>query len=130
MSDAQTAAIRIFDTTLRDGEQSPGCSMNLQEKLALARQLEKLGADVIEAVEAAVAGIGLRVDGQEGVAELRALAGVDLLRRHLDALFGQEHAHPTRIRRAPRAVRSSPPTSPRGMGTQSVLRRWGGCVRT
>ena len=41
--------IRIFDTTLRDGEQSPGCSMNLGEKLALARQLEKLGVDVIEA---------------------------------------------------------------------------------
>ena len=41
--------IRIFDTTLRDGEQSPGCSMNLEEKLALARQLEKLGVDVIEA---------------------------------------------------------------------------------
>ena len=39
----------IFDTTLRDGEQSPGCSMNLQEKLAVARQLEKLGVDVIEA---------------------------------------------------------------------------------
>ncbi len=41
--------IRIFDTTLRDGEQSPGCSMNLAEKLALARQLERLGVDVIEA---------------------------------------------------------------------------------
>ena len=41
--------IRIFDTTLRDGEQSPGCSMNLQEKLTLARQLERLGVDVIEA---------------------------------------------------------------------------------
>ena len=39
----------IFDTTLRDGEQSPGCSMNLQEKLTLARQLERLGVDVIEA---------------------------------------------------------------------------------
>ena len=39
----------IFDTTLRDGEQSPGCSMNLTEKLAVARQLEKLGVDVIEA---------------------------------------------------------------------------------
>jgi len=44
-----TDLIRIFDTTLRDGEQSPGCSMNLQEKLTLARQLEKLGVDVIEA---------------------------------------------------------------------------------
>jgi 2-isopropylmalate synthase len=41
--------IRIFDTTLRDGEQSPGCSMNLSEKLTLARQLERLGVDVIEA---------------------------------------------------------------------------------
>jgi 2-isopropylmalate synthase len=41
--------IRIFDTTLRDGEQSPGCSMNLNEKVSLARQLEKLGVDVIEA---------------------------------------------------------------------------------
>ena len=39
----------IFDTTLRDGEQSPGCSMNLDEKLHLARQLEKLGVDIIEA---------------------------------------------------------------------------------
>ncbi len=41
--------IKIFDTTLRDGEQSPGCSMNLQEKIEVARQLEKLGVDVIEA---------------------------------------------------------------------------------
>jgi 2-isopropylmalate synthase len=41
--------IWIFDTTLRDGEQSPGCSMNLNEKVSLARQLEKLGVDVIEA---------------------------------------------------------------------------------
>lgn len=41
--------ITIFDTTLRDGEQSPGYSMNRKEKLRLALQLEKLGADVIEA---------------------------------------------------------------------------------
>jgi 2-isopropylmalate synthase len=41
--------IKIFDTTLRDGEQSPGYSMNRQEKLLLALQLEKLGVDVIEA---------------------------------------------------------------------------------
>ena len=41
--------VLIFDTTLRDGEQSPGCSMNREEKLRLARQLEKLRVDVIEA---------------------------------------------------------------------------------
>ena len=41
--------IRIFDTTLRDGEQSPGASMNLDEKIRLARQLERLNVDVIEA---------------------------------------------------------------------------------
>ena len=44
-----SARITIFDTTLRDGEQSPGCSMNPAEKLKLARQLERLGADIIEA---------------------------------------------------------------------------------
>ena len=41
--------IKIFDTTLRDGEQSPGCSMNLSEKIEVARQLETLGVDIIEA---------------------------------------------------------------------------------
>src|SRR6202044_2487246 len=39
----------IFDTTLRDGEQSPGASMNLAEKLEIARALVELGVDVIEA---------------------------------------------------------------------------------
>jgi 2-isopropylmalate synthase len=41
--------VQIFDTTLRDGEQSPGATMNVEEKLMMARQLEKLGVDVIEA---------------------------------------------------------------------------------
>ena len=41
--------VTIFDTTLRDGEQSPGASMNIAEKLRIARQLEKLGVDVMEA---------------------------------------------------------------------------------
>ena len=41
--------IKIFDTTLRDGEQSPGASMNVEEKLRLARQLARLGVDIIEA---------------------------------------------------------------------------------
>ncbi|MFO7636557.1 MAG: 2-isopropylmalate synthase [Clostridia bacterium] len=41
--------IRIFDTTLRDGEQTPGVSLNADEKVLIARQLEKLGVDAIEA---------------------------------------------------------------------------------
>lgn len=45
----QTKRISIFDTTLRDGEQSPGCSMYLNEKIDLALQLENLGVDVVEA---------------------------------------------------------------------------------
>jgi 2-isopropylmalate synthase len=40
--------VYIFDTTLRDGEQSPGCSMNLEEKVEMARQLERLGVDILE----------------------------------------------------------------------------------
>ncbi len=45
----ETEQIVIFDTTLRDGEQSPGCSMTADEKLRMARQLDRLGVDVIEA---------------------------------------------------------------------------------
>ena len=41
--------IKIFDTTLRDGEQSPGASMNTEEKIQIAAQLERLGVDIIEA---------------------------------------------------------------------------------
>lgn len=49
MSTSHSDQIIIFDTTLRDGEQSPGCSMNLEEKLTMARLLDDLGVDVIEA---------------------------------------------------------------------------------
>ena len=44
-----TDRVRIFDTTLRDGEQSPGISLNPQEKLEIAHQLARLGVDIIEA---------------------------------------------------------------------------------
>lgn len=47
MADLKT--IKVFDTTLRDGEQSPGASMNIEEKLRVAKQLQKLNVDVIEA---------------------------------------------------------------------------------
>ena len=45
----ESTRITVFDTTLRDGEQSPGCSMNVQEKVRLGRQLDRVGVDVIEA---------------------------------------------------------------------------------
>ncbi|MEM7765166.1 MAG: 2-isopropylmalate synthase [Pseudomonadota bacterium] len=49
MSEAHNDHVRIFDTTLRDGEQAPGCSMTLNEKLRIARALDLLKVDVIEA---------------------------------------------------------------------------------
>jgi 2-isopropylmalate synthase len=45
----EKARVTVFDTTLRDGEQSPGCSMNQHEKVRMAHQLDRLGVDVIEA---------------------------------------------------------------------------------
>src|SRR6202043_3522703 len=65
---AESARITIFDTTLRDGEQSPGCSMNQQEKLRLAHQLDRLGVDVIEA------GFPIASDGD--FESVRAIASV------------------------------------------------------
>lgn len=41
--------VEVYDTTLRDGEQAPGCSLNVEEKVRVAKQLERLGVDVIEA---------------------------------------------------------------------------------
>ncbi len=64
----ERAHITIFDTTLRDGEQSPGCSMNQLEKLRLAQQLDRLGVDVIEA------GFPIASDGDfESVKEIAQL---------------------------------------------------------
>ena len=59
--------VRIFDTTLRDGEQSPGCSMTPTEKLAVARALSRLGVDVIEA--------GFPAASNEDFKAVRAIAG-------------------------------------------------------
>src|ERR1035441_4207207 len=49
MNSNHSSHVRFFDTTLRDGEQSPGCSMTTQEKLTMAHALEDLGVDIIEA---------------------------------------------------------------------------------
>lgn len=59
--------IKIFDTTLRDGEQSPGCSMNMEEKLRMGHQLAKLNVDIIEA--------GFPVASEGDFAAVRRLAG-------------------------------------------------------
>jgi 2-isopropylmalate synthase len=49
MGTGEPDVVRIFDTTLRDGEQSPGATLNIDEKLEIARQLARLGVDIIEA---------------------------------------------------------------------------------
>ena len=74
--------VRIFDTTLRDGEQSPGASMNVEEKMMVARQLARLGVDIIEAGFAAsspgdfeaVQRIGAEVEGPTVCSLARAIA--------------------------------------------------------
>jgi 2-isopropylmalate synthase len=79
--------VRIFDTTLRDGEQSPGCSMTTAQKLAVARALSELGVDIIEAGFAAasqddfaaVAAIAREVRGSR-VAALARCARLDIER--------------------------------------------------
>src|SRR5262249_22837244 len=58
--------VRIFDTTLRDGEQSPGCSMNLTEKVQMAKKLQDLGVDIIEA--------GFPIASEGDFAAVRAVA--------------------------------------------------------
>jgi 2-isopropylmalate synthase len=66
--DPKNRIIRIFDTTLRDGEQAPGCSMNLQEKIEVAKKLEKLGVDVMEA--------GFPASSPGDLASVKAIAGI------------------------------------------------------
>ncbi|MEM4911517.1 MAG: homoaconitate hydratase, partial [Metallosphaera sp.] len=44
-----TRKVRIFDTTLRDGEQAPGIDLTIEQKVKIARQLQRLGVDAIEA---------------------------------------------------------------------------------
>ena len=60
--------ILILDTTLRDGEQSPGCSMNLNEKIEVAKRLEKMGVDIIEA--------GFPASGPADFEAVKAIAGI------------------------------------------------------
>ncbi len=67
-SNINLRTIKILDTTLRDGEQAPGCSMNLTEKIETAKRLEKLGVDIIEA--------GFPASSSGDLEAVKAIAGV------------------------------------------------------
>src|SRR6476660_2811134 len=87
--------ILIFDTTLRDGEQSPGISLNETEKLEIAHQLARLGVDVIEA--------GFPIASPGDFAAVRAIAR----EVHGPVIAGLARAHATDIDRASEAVRDA-----------------------
>src|SRR5256885_11569369 len=98
----------IFDTTLRDGEQAPGNSMTAEEKLRLARQLDTLGVDVIEA------GFPSASEGDRRA--VRAIA--EDVRRPVIAALAR--CHDRDIDLAGQAVR--PAARPRGGGVIGALR--------
>ncbi|MDR2434843.1 MAG: 2-isopropylmalate synthase [Treponema sp.] len=68
MNSENKRLVRVLDTTLRDGEQAPGCSMNLTEKIEVARRLEKLGVDIIEA--------GFPASSPGDLESVKAIAGI------------------------------------------------------
>ena len=90
---SQSDHVRIFDTTLRDGEQSPGATMTSSEKLEVAKTLSRLGVDVIEAGFAAASPDDLKA--VQGIA-----ASVGVL-----AIEGRPVAEPPRICSLARAAK-------------------------
>ncbi len=77
-----TRKIAIFDTTLRDGEQLPGASMNTEEKLIIARQLVRMNVDVIEGASPSRARASRpRIEGDLGLRGLLALVLLALVPR-------------------------------------------------
>ncbi len=104
MNEAPAEYVRIFDTTLRDGEQSPGASMTAGEKLEVARALARLGVDVIEAgfpaassddfaaVRAIAAEVGVRAEGRRPpVVCALARASEEDVQRAWEAVAGAAH---------------------------------------
>ena len=92
---SETERVIIFDTTLRDGEQAAGGTLNIQEKLEIAKQLEKLGVDVIEA------GFPIASPGDFDAVKLIAEEV------HAPAICALARAHPDDIDRAWKAVRQA-----------------------
>ncbi|MBA3328869.1 MAG: 2-isopropylmalate synthase [Solirubrobacterales bacterium] len=100
MSTTESQHVRIFDTTLRDGEQSPGISLNTVEKLEIAHQLARLGVDVIEA------GFPIASPGDFGAVEAIARASNDFPTHH-PVIAGLARAQAPDIEAAARAVRDA-----------------------
>ena len=96
MSPADPNRVIIFDTTLRDGEQSPGCSMNRQEKVEMAFALRDLGVDVIEA------GFPIASPGDfESVQQIAREV-------HGPVICGLARCHPADIQKAWDAIQDAP----------------------
>src|SRR5437588_10333603 len=93
--DRQTDSVRIFDTTLRDGEQSPGATLTLPEKLEIARHLEAMGVDIIEA--------GFPISSEGDFESVRAIAG-EVTR---SVVCGLARTTPKDIERAGEAVKDA-----------------------
>src|ERR671937_2269176 len=93
---APAERVHIFDTTLRDGEQSPGISLNVSEKVEIAQQLARLGVDVIEA--------GFPITSPGDADAVKAIArGVEG-----PVICGLARTHKTDIDAAWEAIRESP----------------------
>ena len=91
----QNNQVIFFDTTLRDGEQSPGCSMNLEEKIRVAEELDKLGVDVIEA------GFAIASQG-----DFEAISEISQLMKHA-AVASLSRANEKDIHRAWQAIKAA-----------------------
>ena len=95
----------IFDTTLRDGEQSPGASMTKDEKMRIARQLERLKVDVIEA--------GFAASSRTATSRRSARSQADQGQHRLRAVARQRQGHPARCGRAASRPSRAHPHLPR-----------------
>ena len=106
--------LTVFDTTLRDGEQAPGFSMRIHEKVRLARQLDALGVDIIEA--------GFPIASEADAEAVKAVAAAVRRPDHRRAGPRLRRRH-RQGRRGPRAAprgRASTPSSPRPTCTSSA----------
>src|SRR5258705_1958583 len=107
-----TEKLIIFDTTMRDGEQSPGAMMTLDEKLRIARQLERMRVDVIEA------GFPASSDG-----DFEAVKAVASIIRD-STIFGLARANENDVRRCGEAVRGArSPRAPNLIAAQPLPTR-------